>query len=175
MHLTKVLSFLITASFLLFACIKEDGNSEAIVNHIKVNDHIPAFTVNDTLGNTFNSKQFFGKQSVLIFFGTYCNDCKKVLPVIEEVWKIMKDDPAFLLVPVSRKETAKEVLNYWEKNHFTMPYYLDQNGEAFSLFANSTIPRIYVINSSNVVVWISVESLDLTAGELVEKIKEQKQ
>lgn len=171
MHFIKITSIIAFVSFLLVACIKEEGDSQGVINHININDHIPTFTVTDTMGNAFNSKQFFGKHSMLIFYGTYCNDCKKVLPVIEEVWKEMKNEPEFLLIPVSRGETAGEVTNYWKANGFTMPFYLDQNSEAFSLFANSTIPRIYIIDPSNVVVWMSVESLDLTAGELIEMIK----
>lgn len=171
MNLTKIISIIIAASLLLFACIKEEGTSGEVINHISINDHIPPFSVSDTAGYTFNSKQFIGKHSLLVFFGSYCGDCKEVLPVIEEVWKNMKNDPEFLLIPISRRETAEVVINYWEANGFTMPFYLDQQGDAFSLFANSTIPRIYIINSSNVVVWMSVESLDLTANELIEKLK----
>lgn len=171
MHLTKTISFIASMSFLLLACIKEEVDGDAIINHININDHVPAFVVHDTTGNDFNSKEFTGKQSLLVFFGSYCNDCKRILPVIEEVWKEMKNDPGFLLTPISRREAAEDVINYWKANGFTMPFYLDQKGEAFSLFANSTIPRIYIINSNNVVVWMSVESLDLTASELIEKIK----
>lgn len=171
MHLTKTVSFIVFVSFLLFSCIKEEVNGDAVINHINIHDHIPTFIVHDTAGNDFNSKEFTGKQSILVFFGSYCNDCKQILPVIEEVWKKMKNDPEFLLIPISRRETAEDVINYWKANEFTMPFYLDQKGEVFSLFANSTIPRIYIINSSNVVEWMSVESLDLTAGELIEKIK----
>ena len=96
MHITKILSFIVTMTFLLFSCIKDD-ESETI-NYINVNSQIPTFAVEDTAGNTFSSKQFIGKQSLLVFFGTYCPDCKQVLPVIEEVWKELKDDPRFLLV-----------------------------------------------------------------------------
>ena len=106
MHITKILSFIVTMTFLLFSCIKDD-ESETI-NYINVNSQIPTFAVEDTAGNTFSSKQFIGKQSLLVFFGTYCPDCKQVLPVIEEVWKELKDDPRFLLVTISRKETAEK-------------------------------------------------------------------
>ena len=167
MHITKILSFIVTMTFLLFSCIKDD-ESETI-NYINVNSQIPTFAVEDTAGNTFSSKQFIGKQSLLVFFGTYCPDCKQVLPVIEEVWKELKDDPR--LVTISRKETAEVVSNYWKENQFTMPFYLDTRGEVFSLFANNTIPRIYIINPDNEVVWMAVESLDISAKELIQKIK----
>lgn len=169
MHITKILSFIVIMTLLLFSCIKDDENET--INYINVNSQIPTFAVEDTAGNTFSSKQFIGKQSLLVFFGTYCPDCKQVLPVIEEVWKELKDDPRFLLVTISRKETAEAVSNYWEENQFTMPFYLDTRGEVFSLFANNTIPRIYIINPDNEVVWMAVEFLDISAKELIQKIK----
>lgn len=179
MHISKTLVLILSMSFLLCSCIKEAGGNESMINRININDHIPAFTVTDTAGNAFNSRQFLDKQSLLVFFGTYCPDCKKVLPVIEEVWKELKSDPSFLLVPISREETAEKISEYWKDNRFTMPFYIDPNAAdpdlaVFYLFANSTIPRIYIINPDSKVTWMSIESLDLSAEELIRKIKESK-
>lgn len=168
MHINKIVLFIF--SLLLLSCIREDKD-ETVINYININDQIPPFAVEDTTGNIFNSKGFLGKQSLLVLFGTYCPDCKKVLPVIEEVWKQLKNDPQFLLVTISREESAETVSKYWEDNQFTMPFYLDPDRTAFEQFANNTIPRIYIINPDSKVVWMSVESLELSAKELVQKIK----
>lgn len=172
MHFTKLFISILSISMMLFSCIKDDEGNEEVINYIKVNDQIPTFAVADTTGNMFSSKQFLGKQSLLVFFGTFCPDCQQVLPTIETVWKKLKDDPQFILVPISREEQAEVVADYWEKHQFTMPFYLDSDRSVFNLFANNTIPRIYIINSKNIVTWMSVESLDLSADELIQKIKE---
>ena len=171
MYIKKTFLFILSLSLLFFSCIKEDSD-KGTINYIKTNDQIPPFTVEDTTGNSFTSKQFLGKQSLLVFFGTYCPDCKHVLPAIEEVWKELKEDPKFVLVTISREEPTETVSKYWKDNQFTMPFYIDPtHGDVFSLFANNTIPRIYVINPDNKVVWVSVESLDISAKELIQKIK----
>lgn len=170
MHINKIFLYIFSLSLLLFSCIKDD-ESEAVINYVNVNDQVPSFAVEDTAGNTFNSKHFLDKQSLLVFFGTYCSDCQKVLPVVEEVWKELKDDSKFLLVTISREESAETVSRYWKDNRFTMPFYLDPKHSAFELFANNTIPRIYIIGPDTKVVWMSVESLDLSAKELIQKIK----
>lgn len=171
MYTLKILSFITVLSTLLLSCIKDDNN-ETTINYIDIGHQIPSFTVEDTTGTIFNANQFLDKHSLLVFFGTYCPDCKKVLPVIEEIWKEMKNDSKFQLVTISRDETADTVSEYWEKNQFTMPFYLDPSyGYVFSLFANNTIPRIYIINSNKEVVWMSVESLDISGTELIEMIK----
>ena len=54
-----------------------------------------------------------------------------------------------------------------------MPFYLDHTrGNVFALFANNTIPRIYLIGPEENVVWMSVESLDISAKDLINKIRE---
>lgn len=166
----KAFSFIAILSVLFFSCIK-DENNDTTNNYVNTGDQVPSFTVEDATGNLFNSSQLLGKHSLLVFFGTYCLDCKLVLPIVEEVWENLNNDSKFQLVAISRRETADTVSEYWKENRFTMPYYLDQKGEAFALFANNTIPRIYVVNPDNKVVWMSVESLDLTAGELTEMIR----
>lgn len=170
MYTGKAFTFIAILSILFFSCIK-DVNNDTTINYVNTGDQVPSFTVEDATGNLFNSNQLLGKQSLLVFFGTYCPDCKLVLPVIEEVWENMKNDSKFQLVAISRRETADTVSEYWKENQHTMPFYLDPKGEAFALFANNTIPRIYVINPDNKVVWMSVESLDLTAGQLIEMIR----
>ena len=52
-----------------------------------------------------------------------------------------------------------------------MPFYLDPDRQVFSLFANNTIPRIYLINRENVVTWMAIEDMSLTALQLKEKIE----
>lgn len=168
----KKISLLLGVMVLFFSsCIKEEEN-EPVINHITINSPVPSFTVEDKNGDIFSSSQFSGKQSLLIFFGTYCSDCKHVLPVMEKVWQTLKDDPQFLLIPISRDETADQLSAYWEENQFTMPFYLDPTrGDVFSLFANYTIPRIYLINAENKVTWMAVESLEISTDDLIQKIK----
>ena len=51
-----------------------------------------------------------------------------------------------------------------------MPFFLDPKREVFSLFANSTIPRLYLSNRENIVTWMAIEEMELTTEQLIEKI-----
>ena len=61
MHINKIFLYIFSLSLLLFSCIKDD-ESEAVINYVNVNDQVPSFAVEDTAGNTFNSKHFLDKQ-----------------------------------------------------------------------------------------------------------------
>ncbi len=155
---------------ILCACVKEglpDGNSD-----IQFGDRVPVFTVNDGQGNSFSSVLFTGKRSLLVLFHTGCKDCRRELPVVNEVYEALKGDENCQVVTIAREESRASVLAYWEGQSFSMPFFLDPDRAVFSLFATSTIPRFYLIDAAGIVQWLAIETLDgMTAAELLQMVK----
>ncbi len=160
----------LTFILLFFSCIQD--KEEDIINYIEENDTLPEFTVKDSNGTALHSQDLSGKVTLLTFFVTTCGDCKRELPKIDSVWNVLKTNPVFRLVPISRGEAAETVETFWKEQGFTMPFYLDPDKEVFSLFANHTVPRLYLVNQQNVITWMAVEKTDLSAGQLVEKVEQ---
>jgi hypothetical protein len=52
-----------------------------------------------------------------------------------------------------------------------MPWWLDPDASAFHTFADSTIPRIYLVNTRGEIASVAVETFDLTAAKLVELVE----
>ncbi|MCC8174400.1 MAG: TlpA family protein disulfide reductase [Odoribacter sp.] len=152
--------------FSLSSCIN-DKDEDDTINYVKVNDAVPAFTVPDANGDLFNSSEFKGKTSLLMFFLSTCRDCQKVMPRLNEVWNELKEHPDFLMVTISRQETVESVTAYFNENGFTMPVYFDSDRFVFNLFANQTVPRMYVVNENGVVSWMSVEDTEITTQEII--------
>ena len=160
----------------LFACTGDAPDEKEGL--IKVGDHVPSFTVYDDEGNAFSSSEFAEKQSLLLFFDITCGDCQREFSKIEQVWNSLKDTPVFCMVTISRvtagktrEEDIEAVNNYWSKAGFTMPKYFDNNRQVYNLFAEQYVPRVYLIDKQGIVRWMAVEEVNLTATELVEKIK----
>ena len=143
---------LLAFTLLLLSCIKDE--KEDVINYIEENDKLPEFTVKSPTGEELHSDDLSGNTTLLVFFVTTCGDCKRELPKIDSVWNEMKDHPTFRLVTISRGETT-EVVNAF-----------------FSLFANSTIPRVYLVNRENIVTWMAVEQMSLSAKQLIGKIEQ---
>lgn len=157
-------------TLLLFSCIKD--KKEDVINYIQENDKLPEFTVKNATGEELHSEDLTGKVTLLTFFVTTCGDCKRELPKIDSVWNELKNNPSFRLVTISRGETVEVVNAFWKKQNFTTPFYLDPDKEVFSLFANSTIPRVYLIDRENIVTWMAIEQIDLSAKQLIGKIEQ---
>lgn len=156
--------------FFLSACIKED--TEPSFSKIETGSKLPYFTLTDSVGNQLSSDKFRGNIVLIIFFSTTCKDCQRDLPVIESVWKNLRTEDRFLLLPIARKQTAEEVKSYWEVQCFSMPYYLDSSGEIYSLFATKTIPRFYLANQEGIVTWQEAEVLTRNAEEIAAWVKD---
>ena len=156
---------LLAFTLLLLSCIKDE--KEDVINYIEENDKLPEFTVKSATGEELYSENLSGNTTLLVFFVTTCGDCKRELPKIE-----LKDHPTFRLVTISRGETVEVVNDFWKEQNFTMPFYLDPNKKVFSLFANSTIPRVYLVNRENIVTWMAVEQMSLSAKQLIGKIEQ---
>lgn len=161
-HLLTVLCVLLTSA----SCIDSDEAEDDIINYINPGDRIPEFA-NSATGRSISSAEFAGKRSLLVLFGSYCPDCNVVLPIVHEVWLRVKDNPDNLVVAISRKEAEADVATYWtSKGYDPMPFYLDPYGDTFYKFANSTIPRIYIVNAEGVVEKMWVERMNVSADEL---------
>lgn len=164
----------ILLTLFIYSCVSDSENSpNKIINHINVGSSIPDFTVSDGNGNVFNSKEFAGKRSLLVFFHTDCNDCKRELPLIEQVYRELLPESGCLVVTIAREQPFAEVDKYWNDNGFTMPKYIDSNRTVYSLFANSVIPRLYVINTKGEVTWMAIEQSNVSVEQLVNLIKNQ--
>lgn len=168
----KILGVFSMLILLATSCINEKDDDGEVINYVNVGDDVPEFRVSDGNGGYFESEQFIGKKSLLVFFHTGCPDCKRELPLVEEAFRELPAEE-YLIVTVAREQAVASVNDYWSKNNFTMPKYFDLDKSVFSLFANSTIPRLYTINEQGKVTWMAIEKLDMNAELLIEKIKNQ--
>jgi thiol-disulfide isomerase/thioredoxin len=149
------------AALALAAC-GERGTDPEQGSLVKTGDAVPSFTIGD-----FRSPDDFeGKRSLLVFFNTWCPDCRRELPFIEYAWE--HDIP---VVAIGRGESMTDIDKYWNEHGFTMPRYSDPSTAVYGLFAEHTVPRVYLVDETATVVWMAVE--DLGYGEFTTQKGEQ--
>lgn len=169
---SRLLVALFCLQAFLPSCVKEnDDIPDGIINYVEVGDPVPLFSVHGDGEDVFNSSSFKNKRSLLVFFVTTCGDCDRELPKAQKVWEILQADDEFQVITIARKEELSAVEEYWKKKGYTMPFYLDLDRSVFDLFANSTIPRFYVIDPEGVITWMGIETIELSAEEIVEKMR----
>ena len=138
---------------------------------LQVGDSLPQFTVEMNTGTIISTSSLLGKTSVIVFFNTDCGDCRKELPVIQQLWEKYKETPDVEIIPIAREESASQIEEYWKENNLTMPYSPQDNREVYSLFAPSVIPRIFIADKEGKIT-ATFDDQNMPGLEtLVEKIK----
>ena len=156
-------------NIILASCVNEDIPDNT---GIEPGDSLPAFSIILNDGRTVSNLSLRGKVGVIEFFNTSCSDCRRSLPVLQEVYDSFIDNEEIDIFCVAREEDALSIENYWKANSLTLPFSPQTGREVYSLFASIGIPRIYIIDKSGAVRYCYDDSNAPTAAELEGKIRE---
>lgn len=155
---------------LLFAsCIGEEEVTSSTTDRVRVGDALPAFSVRLDDGALVTPAALYGHTAVITFFNTGCGDCRRELPVLQQLYEAYAArDVRF--VCISRAQPVAEVSAYWQENGLTLPVSSQPDRTVYELFASRGIPRVYVVNPAGRVHALFSERVD--AGALRQAIEQ---
>lgn len=156
--MTKFFTSLFFILFLL-SCIKEDGPDKNAFT-LKEGDMLPEFSIkNET--ETISTANLKGKITAIIFFSTTCRDCQKAFPDIQALYEKYTDTPSVQIILIAREQTEEEVLRYFKDNKYNIPFFTDPDRRVYSLFADNTIPRLFLAGKDGKIVMTQTEYIGL--------------
>ena len=139
-------AYLLGAALVICSCINERPTGA----DLGVGDIMPDFEVTMNDGSVVTGHELRQSPSCIVFFHTSCPDCRKVLPVIQELYdKYAHAGVAFALI--SREDGEAEVAPYWKETELSMPYSAQTSREIYSLFARTGVPRIYICEKGGLI------------------------
>lgn len=131
---------------MLTSCLGNPDDTVVSENDVvKVGQQVPSFVVSISDGTTFNSSQIGSKPVCIVFFNTSCSDCRKELPIVQQIYEEFSESIQF--VCISRAEDRKSIQAFWTQNKLTLPYSAQTDRKIYNLFALSSIPRLYIIDT----------------------------
>ncbi len=169
--MNKMRTFLMMALMAVMAWVGNAQEKKADI--VKVGDAMPAFSVMADDGQVLlASSQLKGKVVLLNFFATWCPPCQKELAVVHTtLWPKYKDNAQFALVVVGREHNEAELAKYNEKKGFTFPLYPDKSRAIYGAFANSLIPRSYLIDKEGKVIHATEGYTEEEFADLMQRIE----
>ena len=140
-------------------CSNVVDDNNAVVERVQVGERVPAFSVTVTDGGeerTFSTSQLTG-ETVIVFFNTWCPDCQRELPRLNQYYVQRRDEPGFQMVAISRGEGKDVVAKFWSEHGLQIPYSAQEDSHVYELFASGIIPRVYFVSAQGLVTRIDVE------------------
>ncbi|EFM39496.1 antioxidant, AhpC/TSA family [[Eubacterium] yurii subsp. margaretiae ATCC 43715] len=161
---SKIFSYLIILSIFILAstsCNKQDISQENIKKDKKISNKSENtkelfaldFSLKDQHANSHSLSKYKGKTVILIFWATWCPDCLEELPDIERLYKeyqLEKNENIVILginTPNREVETdVKGITAFMQKNNYTFPTLMDEDGKVFESYDIRTYPTTYFID-----------------------------
>lgn len=158
-------------SLLFFCAFALGGYSQENAEIVKKGQQVPAFSIHTEDGKIINISDCNGDVVLVNFFATWCGPCRKELPVLQEkVWRKYKDNSHFKLFVIGREHSPQEVAKFKKDQKFEFPIYADKGRSIYGKFANSLIPRNYLIDKAGKVVFVSSGFTEEEFNEMVKLI-----
>ncbi len=123
----------------------------------KTGQTMPSYTVTDSHGKPFSIEAQRGKVVLINFWATWCPPCQMEIPRLEkEIWQKYKDVPNFAMIGIAREQTDADTVPFAKKRGFSYPIAGDPNRSTYKLFAESGIPRIYLVDQTGKILFQTV-------------------
>jgi peroxiredoxin len=151
-----IYSFLLLLS--LLSCIKDDAK-ETDNFELKAGDTLPAFSISNK-EESLTATDLQGKVSLIVFFNTSCKDCQREFSSMNNLYNSYFKNPSVRMLMIARGQIEKEVDDYFLSLNYTFSYFADPSRTVYSLFADNTIPRLFLVGKDGKIVLTQKEYIE---------------
>ena len=126
------------------------------------------YTVFD--GQPVNLKQVFGHKPVYIkFWATWCLECRKELPSLQQAYEKYRNQIAIYAVNLNINETDEYIRRLQQQHKLTIPIVMDNNGSIASNFQFHGTPFHVLINAQGDIVYTTYKD-DIELQQQLQKL-----
>jgi peroxiredoxin len=146
--LLAIFAALLTGVGLMAQNPVEDLDLQYATDLLKAGTQAPEFTLRDIDGNTVKLSDFRGKDVVLVFWATWCPDCRGEIPQLKELYA--RADPAKVaFVQVSFDRKYENLCTFVKEKEVPGVHLFDPQGMKESAIGKAYgvhwIPSLYLI------------------------------
>ena len=135
---------------LLLSAQTEDLDLQYATELLKPGTTVPDFTLNDIQGNPVKLSDFRGRQVVLVFWASWCPDCRAEVPELKAM-HAAADPSKVAFVSVSFDRTFEALTTFVKENYLPGVQLFDPAGKKDSAvsaaFHVKWIPSLYLIDA----------------------------
>ena len=106
------------------------------------------------------------KPAIINFWATWCENCKRDMPLLEKVYKEKGDQVRIIMVHTTHMDQKETALQYINRHGFTFPVGLDLDGHVSDLYRVKALPQTFFIDQNGRIVHHQI-------GELTQSVLDQ--
>ena len=115
---------------------------------LKTGTSAPDFALTTLSGESVHLSDFKGQPVLLTFGATWCPDCRKEVPLLND---LHETHPQLVILLVDSKESAELVRNYSDEMKITHPILLDPDGKVSEQYRVFAIPTELFIDANGII------------------------
>lgn len=143
----------LTLSTALFA---SSGNTGT-----EVGDTAADFSITRLDGSVFKLSDYQGKKAVnLVFWATWCSNCKAEIPALKSLHNTHGKDIELLAINVTVNDSLKRVHHYQQKHQLNYPLAFDDNRTVSKMYGVMGTPTQVIIDINGVIRYRAAETPD---------------
>lgn len=152
----KLVLLLMMGLVLIIGCSKnkeaENENKSETSKEVSAENEIPAFTLTDLDGKTFDSKKLMenGKKTLFVVAAEWCPHCKTEMPHIQQFYDENKDKVNVVVVFTNANSSLEATKKYISENGYTVPAYYDADATVLNGLKVKGFPFNLKVNGSKI-------------------------
>ena len=152
----KLVLLLMMGLVLIIGCSKnkeaENENKSETSKEVSTENEIPAFTLTDLDGKTFDSKKLMenGKKTLFVVAAEWCPHCKTEMPHIQQFYDENKDKVNVVVVFTNANSSLEATKKYISENGYTVPAYYDADATVLNGLKVKGFPFNLKVNGSKI-------------------------
>lgn len=120
----------------------------------------PDFFIVPESGKTTRLSDLRGKPVLINFWNTWCPPCREEMPGLDRLYREYADQTEFIFINIlAGEKSVRDVTSFLADNGYSIPVYLDRQGEVAGIYGVSSIPATVVLDSDGEVVYAAAGSI----------------
>jgi peroxiredoxin len=141
---------------------------------VQLRGNAPQFELTDLTGNIVKSESLQGKVVILVFWATWCDECRKELPELDILYKKYRND-GLEVIAINLDSSPARLTRFLQRTKPSFPVLHDEKGTVAAAYSVSGIPTSFIIDRTGIasrrISGFESESLPLYEREINDLLK----
>lgn len=147
MRRVQVYTSIVLILLSLLGCSNREGGEPLL---LKEGVKAPDFTLPDLQGRKISLGDMAGRDTLIVFWATWCPSCKEELKVLDATYKKYGKE-GFNLLAINLFDDPEIVKEYMNRNGLTFPVLLDREGAVADRYLVYAIPIGYMVDREGLI------------------------